>query len=186
MTPAPASGIARRTSACAVAIVAMTVSGCQYFQRQAPPPVEPTPPRVDTVTVVREVAPPLPNGEPVTICLSTGFPLQAILTAGDTLVGDARVPIATLRPGVDFAGRYAGSASWLTGGRPFRFENREYRKGAGDPIKLSCDDIKQVGEHNGVPLFAMFDATSPVEVVYVPVRPGAFMPYRTTVPTRRR
>jgi hypothetical protein len=45
--------------------------------------------------------------------------------------------------------------------------------------------LKEVGEFEGVPLFAMLDAASPIETVYVPIRPGLFQSYRTTLPRRR-
>jgi len=41
-----------------------------------------------------------------------------------------------------------------------------------------------VGEHNGIPLFADIMVLSPIETIYVPVSPGRFQPYRTTLPKR--
>jgi len=165
-----------------VATVAIAAGACARFRSEPPPP---PPPRVDTVTVVREVPPPLPAGTAIEICLSTGFPLQAILSpVGDTLVGPTRILIDSLRPGVDFAGVYAVGKPWLSSTRPIVFERRNYHR-SGEPITLRCDDLKRIGDYDGVPIFAMLDAPSPVEFMYVPVRPGMFQVFRGAA-TRRR
>ena len=144
----------------------------------------PVPPRVDTVRVTREVAPPLPEGTPLTICLSTGFPLTVLVAAnGDTLIGSQRIRVQQVRPGLVFEGNYAGGRPWLDSG-VLTFERRNYMK-AGIPHPLKCDDLKEVGAFDGVPLFADLGAPSPVETLLVPLKPGIFQAFRTTLPRRR-
>jgi hypothetical protein len=139
-------------------------------QLPAPPP--------DTVVVVREVPPPLPGGTPAVMCLSTGKELLLRVTAqGDTLVGPGRVPIDSLRPGVAFAGVYAGETDWYRDDQPVSVEGRTYER-RGAPRRLACDRIEPVAEHRGVPLFAPRGGEIPSRVLYVPVRPGLWQPYR--------
>ncbi|MGQ0561334.1 MAG: hypothetical protein ACT443_05615 [Gemmatimonadota bacterium] len=135
--------------------------------------------RTDTVTVVKEVAPPLPEGDSAELCLSTGMTAQVRITPqGDTLIGAARVNLATLRPVLDFAGAYA--QEWPD---TVRFERRLYRK-SGVVAKRTCDELKQVGEQRGVPIFAEVTAPQGLPAIEVPVRPGAFQTY--TIPERSR
>jgi hypothetical protein len=137
----------------------------------APPP--------DTVVVTREVAPPLPQGTPTQICLATGENVTIYITPqGDTLVGDRRVPVGALGPGVAFAGEYADGAAWYVADEPIQFEDREYLRSGGN-VGLDCANIMQVGEYQGVPLFADAGAESPYETLYVPVRPGVWQAYQT-------
>ena len=44
--------------------------------------------------------------------------------------------------------------------------------------------LKQVGENDGVPLFADLMVLTPIETIFVPVAPGRFQTYRTTLPRR--
>jgi hypothetical protein len=142
----------------------------EIIQLPAPPP--------DTVRVTREVERPLPDGTPATVCLATGENVQVRVTAqGDTLVGPSRASISTLRPGVVFAGAYSENAGWFTGDEDITFENRAYSK-SGNEVRLDCAQTMRVGEHMGVPLFAMRNAERPFETVFVPVRPGVWQAYQ--------
>ncbi|MEX2284447.1 MAG: hypothetical protein WEE89_18300 [Gemmatimonadota bacterium] len=167
-------------------LAAMGIMSCSVLRpRPAPPP--PTPPpapsRVDTVIVTREVPPPLPDGTEVELCLATGYGLKVRLAAnGDTLIGDRRVPTRALT-GLVIEGSYARSKSWFQKGEQIRFDRRMYRK-VDLPAGLKCEDLKQVGENDGVPLFADLMVLSPIETIYVPIAPGQFQPYRTTLPRR--
>jgi hypothetical protein len=162
-----------------VLVFALTVSSCSTLR---PKPEIIT--RVDTLTVttVRDVTPPLPAGDTATVCLSTGMPVPVLIAAnGDTLVGDARVSVKSVRPALDFAGRYA--EQWPD---TLHFEKRVYRR-RGVVAKRTCDEFKHVGEHNGVPIFADVTAPQPLPAIVVPVRPGAFQTYvLLTQPARRR
>jgi hypothetical protein len=139
----------------------------------APPP--------DTVIVTREVevAPPMPQGTPTQICLATGENVTVYLTPqGDTLVGPNRVSVSALGPGVALAGEYAAGRSWFEGDEPIQFDEREYVQSGGE-VGLDCASIMQVGQFDGVPLFADVGATSPYQTLYVPVRPGVWQAYQT-------
>ena len=136
--------------------------------------------QVDTVTVVREVAPPMPTGDTTEVCLSTGMPARVLVTAtGDTLVNG--VNVATVRPILSFAGAYLGE-------RPdtLRFEKRLYRR-TGIVERRDCDELKEVGMLGGIPVFAEVTAPQTLPIILMPVRPGAFQPYAIpTSATRRR
>jgi hypothetical protein len=137
----------------------------------APPP--------DTVVVTEQVEPPLPEGTPTQICLATGENVTVYITPqGDTLVGDRRVSVADLGPGVAFAGEYAAGRSWFESDEAITFQEREYVQSGGD-LNLDCANIMQVGEYDGVPLFADIGAEQPYQTLYVPVRPGVWQAYQT-------
>lgn len=141
--------------------------------RVAPDTVRIPAPPPDTVEITR----PLPTGTPASVCLATGENMRVWVSAqGDTLVGPDRSAINTLRPGVTFAGAYAGGADWYAGGTPITFEKTSYNK-TGNEVRLDCTQITRVGETMGVPLFAMRGEARPFEVLYVPVRPGIWQAY---------
>jgi hypothetical protein len=148
----------------------------QMVQLPAPPP--------DTVRITREVERPLPDGTPAMVCLSTGENVQVRVTAqGDTLVGPSRASIRTLRPGVVFAGTYAAGRDWYTSDQDVTFERVSYSKSGGE-VRLDCAQIMRVGEHMGVPLFAMRNQDRPFATLYVPVRPGVWQGYQNLRGTR--
>ena len=170
-----------------IASVALCGSGlCRASLRKRPDPdvvVLPAAPP-DTVVVTRVETPPPPTGTGATLCLATGDRIEVLLTsAGDTLVGPSRTPMSELRPTVVLAGVYAASLMWFESGEPITFEQRSYAK-FGAAFPLECGDIRRVGEHLGVPLFARGTAAAPVAapvgapvLLYVPVRPGVWQPY---------
>ncbi len=141
------------------------------------------PPPPDTVIVSRTA--PLPQGAPETLCLATGEAVTVYLSPdGDTLVGDRRIAVSSLRPTVTFAGSYALERDWYASGEPLTFEESEYRP-SGTETALNCADILRVGEHRGVSLFVRRAAPPPFTTVWVPVRPGAWHEYRANpAPTR--
>ena len=162
--------------------VVLVGSGFGPCTRTAPPAAPP--PRVDTVVVTREVPPPLPEGSPATICLSSGYPMPVHIAAnGDTLIGERRIRLQDIRPGLVFEGTYATGKDWLHKGE-LRFEKRVYKKAA-EPAAFKCEDLKDIGELDGVRLFADVAAPSPVETLFVPVRPGIYQAFRTQLPRRR-
>ena len=118
------------------------------------------------------------------MCLSTGEIVQLLVTAqGDTLVGPNRASIATLRPGVVFAGTYAEGRDWFTNDAGVAFEKVTYNR-SGTEARLDCAQIVRVGEHMGVPLFTMRNAERPFKTLYVPVRPGVWQAYENLRGTR--
>ena len=159
----------------------------KLIERQKPDTVTirlPAPPP-DTITVTREVAPPLPTGQATTICLATGENVEVLVTAqGDTLVGPARTSIRVLRTaGVVFAGEYAQGRTWFDQDQPITFDRRSFQKSGGE-IRLNCPDLMRVGDYEGVPLFVMRNATTPYTQLYVPVRPGVWQMYENLRRTR--
>ncbi len=145
--------------------------------RPAPDTVTLPAPAPDTVFVERTVEPELPTGTPTSICLSTGASIQVYVTPQlDTLVGPGRVSVRDLRPGIVFAGAYAEDHQWFVDDEAIELERREFSK-SGNPRSLDCDDIMRVGEHEGVPLFAERSAERPLEMIFVPVRPGVWQAY---------
>ncbi|MEJ2215119.1 MAG: hypothetical protein P8099_00760 [Gemmatimonadota bacterium] len=162
----------------AVAVVGLAAAGCS--QNQPPPPPQPVV-QVDTVTVTREVPPPLPQGNPTTICLANGQSVDIRVSAqGDTLIGPQRAKLQDLRPVLGFQGNYAAGTSWFVGDEAIRMNRRQYHK-FGTPVAKRCGDLKIVGANNGVNLFADADATAPFSIVYVPVSPGIFQSYQAQV-----
>jgi len=162
-----------------IASVAICGSGlCRASLRRRPDPdviVLPAAPP-DTVVVTRVENPPPPVGTALTLCLSTGDRIEVLLTlAGDTLVGPSRAPLSELRPGVVLAGVYAASLTWFESGEPITFEERPYGS-TGAVVGLDCGEIRQVGEHLGVPLFVRGTGGAPA-ILYVPVHPGVWQPY---------
>jgi len=135
----------------------------------APPP--------DTVIVSLGFAPPPSQGDPMTLCLSTGRNAQVLVTAqGDTLVGPSAVPISSLRPIVDFVGSYAGEMFWFVNGDRIVFEGATFGKSS-DVFPIDCDQILRVGVYQGVPVFADRAAERPLVVLFIPVRPGLWQRY---------
>ncbi len=133
--------------------------------------------RTDTVTVTQSVEAPLPEGTPVEVCLSTGVTAQIHIAAnGDTLVGEKRVRIRDLRPAVNFVGVYAHDRDWYLRGDVIPFERRNYRRAGVERVR-ACDELKLVGAHQGVPLFAEVTAPPVLPALIVPIRPGVFQDY---------
>jgi hypothetical protein len=157
----------------------LSVMGCSILQKPK------TIIQIDTVIVTKEVPPPLPTGDSVEICLSTGMPVSVLVSsAGDTLVGPERVKLNAVRPVLSFQGAYADGHSWFERGDTIRFERRVYRK-LGRPRKRACDELKHVGEYRGISIFAEVTAPQPLPGIEIPVVPGEFQTYTTPVPRRR-
>jgi len=136
----------------------------------APPP--------DTVVVQVAVGEgPVRDGISSSICLSTGQNVPIMLTpAGDTLLGPEATPIRTLRPGLVFAGTYAGNAFWYQDGAIVVFEGGDFGRSP-DTFPIDCDQILRVGVYQGVPVFAVINARRPLDVIFIPVRPGVWHRY---------
>ena len=134
----------------------------------APPP--------DTVIVTRGSTEP-PAGEDTSLCLSTGQPVSIRITAqGDTLVAPTYTSIRALRPTVEFAGGYAGGTFWYESGQPVRFEGLDYEPSR-DTFPVECSQVLRAGLYEGVPVFAVVSAERPLDVIFIPVRPGLWHRY---------
>ena len=150
---------------------------CRGRRAPAPDTVTLPAPPPDTVVVVRQAEPEVPQGTSETLCLATGEGVDIRVTAvGDTLVGPPWLPVRELPRGLVFAGSYAAGHEWFESGGPIRFGGGEYVR-TGDPSPLNCSDIVQVGEHERVPLFANRGAEAPFAVLHVPVTPGSWLSY---------
>jgi hypothetical protein len=158
-----------------IRIIALCVliSGCHLLEREPPAPEI----RVDTVTVTQTVEPPLPEAQPVEVCLSNGVTVQMHITAeNDTLIGERRVSIRQLRPAVAFAGTYAQDHAWFRNYDVVRFDGRGYQRAGVERTRV-CDELKLVGEHLGVPVFAEVTAPQVLPLIVIPVRPGVYQDY---------
>lgn len=148
----------------------------RMMRRTEPDTIYIPPPPPDTVVVGARPAVAY-AGEPASICLSTGQDVPLRITAvGDTLVGNPPVPIRSMRPGLVFAGTYAGSAFWYLDDEVVIFEGADYRKSE-DTFPIDCGQILRVGVFEGVPVFSVLDARRPLEVIFIPVRPGLWQRY---------
>jgi len=151
------------------------------MRRTEPDTIFIPPPPPDTVVINAASAPVLPEGEAVTVCLSTGRNVDLLVTAqGDTLVGPTGVPIGALRPTLDFAGIYAAGAFWFENGDPVVFEDLSYGKFPGT-FPMDCEQILRVGVYEGVPVYADRAADRPLVVLFIPVQPGVWQRYERGV-----
>ena len=154
-------------------LLLLTLAGC-VPQAQQPTPIAV---RVDTVLVVDTVAAQPARGAATELCLATGVTVVVHVTqAGDTLIGEPRVPIAALRPAADWTGQYADRRGWYIRGDAISFDRRSYRK-AGVRLRRVCDELKLVGQHDGIPVFAEITAPQNLPTIIIPVRPGEFQDY---------
>jgi hypothetical protein len=147
------------------------------MRRTEPDTIYLPPPPPDTVVVRIGEEPALPAGTPTSLCLSTGQNVPVFVSAaGDTLVGPEAVPLDDVRPGLEFAGTYAGRAFWYQDDRVVVFEGGDFGK-SDDSFPIDCDQILRVGIYEGVPVFATISAQRPLDVIFIPVRPGLWHRY---------
>jgi hypothetical protein len=136
------------------------------------------PPPPDTVVVGRvEAGAPPSDAVEATICLSTGQSVPIRITAeGDTLIGPQNASLTELRPALSFSGTYAGSAFWYQDHRALVFEGADYRKSE-ETFPVDCGQILRVGIYEGVPVFAVLEASRPFTAIFIPVSPGVWQRY---------
>lgn len=160
------------------AMIAAAAAACA----PSPEPLQPEPMvRVDTVVITREVAPPVPEGQVVMLCLANGQNTEIrVSPAGDTLVGPRRVRLADLAPAIGFVGNYAGGESWYTQDQPLTLNRRVFSK-FGQPETRDCREMKVVADFDGVNVFSDVEAAEPFQILYVPVGPGVFQSYQAQV-----
>jgi hypothetical protein len=135
------------------------------------------PPPPDTVIVRVAASPAEVGGVEASLCLSTGQSIRIRATAdGDTLVAPAWVSLRTARPNLVLAGAYAAGTFWYESGAIVGFEGQQFSKSV-DIFPLDCDQILRVGVHEGVSIFTVVSAVRPLDVLFVPVRPGVWHRY---------
>ncbi|MGD2045501.1 MAG: hypothetical protein PVJ80_02305 [Gemmatimonadota bacterium] len=150
------------------------------MRRTEPDTIYIPPPPPDTV-VINAGPPPAPEGEPITLCLSTGRNVEVTVNAaGDTLVAPG-VTVESLRPTLEFSGDYAGGAFWYEDGDPIIFETRRYGRSQ-DEFPIDCNQILRVGVYEGVPVYADRAAERPLSVIFIPARPGVWRRYERGLP----
>jgi hypothetical protein len=89
-----------------------------------------------------------------------------------------------LGPGIVMEGAYAQGRDWFVNRQPITFERRTFNR-VGAAVNLACEDLKEIGQHLGVTLFALLDAGSPLGSFFVPISPGRFQMYMAASPPRR-
>ena len=138
-----------------------------------------TPRRATPPPPVQTEEPQEPELSPTRICLATGQNMDIYLTPqGDTLVGPQRVSVREVGEATAFPGTYATGRGWFVNDEAITVEESSYQK-SGAEVGLDCGDLAPIAEYQGVPVFAVRGAARPLEVVYVPVRPGLWLAYRT-------
>ncbi|MDH3208142.1 MAG: hypothetical protein OEO79_16190 [Gemmatimonadota bacterium] len=150
----------------------------RMMRRVEPDTVFIPPPPPDTIVVrITEAPPPVTEGEEVPVCLSTGRNVVLRVTAqGDTIVAETGISVRDARPALTFAGAYAGDAFWYLDDRSVFFENAEYGK-AEEIFPMDCSQTLRVGVYEGVPIFSTISARRPLDIIFVPVRPGLWQRY---------
>jgi hypothetical protein len=103
---------------------------------------------------------------------------------GHPLVPASRREVSLLRPGV-FAPTegYAGGESWYEQHLPIEFDGLRYFK-YGHPRAIADHELARVGSLGRIGLYREAGTTGTPEHLYVPVRPGEYLPFQTFGPFR--
>jgi hypothetical protein len=150
----------------------------RMMRRTEPDTIYIPPPPPDTVVVSTGALPSrAEEGVPAELCLATGqnVPIR-ITSSGDTLVGPGQVSLRELGAGLVFAGAYAGGAFWYQDDQVIVFEGGDFGKSE-DTFPVDCSQILRVGVYEGVSVFAVISASRPLDVIFIPVRPGLWHRY---------
>ena len=92
------------------------------------------------------------------------------------LVDNVIQPLDEIHP-VGVAAGYAGQEVWFTRGQPITLRGRSYIKYRGER-RVPVDQLRRVGDFQGVPLYSAPADTLRPQALYVPVRVGCiFNPY---------
>lgn len=104
---------------------------------------------------------------------------------GDTLVevNGQRRPFREVYPTTTQG--YAAESPWFADASELRIAGVQYLR-FGLPTVVRPQDVRRVGEHQGVSLFARIDESSSTPTLYLPTRPGCeVQPYRPAPEVRR-
>jgi len=156
----------------AVATALVTLAGACA---SSPPPAPAPPPAPSAPPVAQQYAA-LPD---TTVCVvdrttDRGLrDLQAKRAANGgviLLVDNQMRPLDEIHP-VGVAAGYAGQEIWFTRGQPVTLQSRSYMKYRGER-RIPLNQLRRVGDFQGIPLYsAPTDSVRP-QAVYVPVRVG--------------
>ena len=135
-------------------------------------------PAIEPAPAPAQLPPPVAadRGEAITVCVLDHGEIREIAAAVDPATGDTLVggrPFAEVHPAT--SPPYAEGADWFVRMEPVSVGNGPYRMKVRYGLEriLGPGDLRRVGEHRGIPMFAeaMASRSSP-EVVYFFVRPG--------------
>ena len=136
-----------------------------------PPAVIPPPPAV--IPPPPPPAPETPQPISVTVCTVQNGQLSNVTAMYNPTSGDTT--------GLPTAEPYASSAEWYVNNSKITFNGKGYVK-YGLPRVLGTTDVTSAGTYEGVPVFAEPSATTPQQVIYVPVGSRCeFQPYQLEV-----
>ena len=166
----------------AVTAVLMIAGACGSNPPPAPRPTAPaSPPQAASSDVPQRYA----ALRDTTVCVvdrttTRGLrDLQAKRSAdgGVVVLIDERIrPIEEVHP-VNIIAGYAGEETWYTGNQAITFQGRPYLKYRGER-RVPIEQLRELGEFQGIPLYAAPADTVRPQAVYVPVRVGCiFTPY---------
>lgn len=106
----------------------------------------------------------------VSVCTVQNGQLSNVTAAYNPSSGDTT--------GLPVAESWAGSAVWYINNDPISFNRQRYVK-YGLPRVLGTTDVTNIGQYQGIPVFAEPGATAAAEVVYIPVGSRCeFQPYQ--------
>jgi hypothetical protein len=146
-----------------------------------PPPPAPMPPPPPP--------PPAPATQAIRVCVVQGGALQDVEATFNPATGDTTVTSSGQRFSIAYpatAPTYAASETWYINNDSISVGDQQYVR-YGTTRILTPGTLNSAGTVNGVGIFSETGATSPYDVIYVPVRPGCeFQPYQLRARVRVR
>ena len=143
------------------------------------PAVVPPPPPLPPVAPPPPPPPPPAQANPmreIRVCVVENGALREVTAMYNTQTGDT-----TWTGGQMPMTGYAAGATWFINNEPITVMGRRYVR-YGLPRVLGVNEVRRMGDFQGIPVFAEAGMTGTPEVLYVPVRPGCeFQPYQLEV-----
>ncbi|HEU0300605.1 MAG TPA: hypothetical protein VFR37_14140 [Longimicrobium sp.] len=160
----------------AVPLIATLCAACG--SRAVPAPPDPAPVPASAPATRPYPPPPAEVCRCIRICVVQRgrlleVPVRYNTRTGDTLTMDS-LPFSHVYP---VTGEYAAVAGWFIHNEPITFHGVRWIR-YGMPRVLGIPEITRIGEHRGVGVYLEMGQTVPVDVIYLPTRPGCeFQPY---------
>jgi hypothetical protein len=129
-----------------------------------PPPVLPPPPSAEPPFVIADPA-------EILVCVLRDGALEHVRVEYDRVTGDTTYQGRPLREAFPITREYATRAEWYHQNEPIVTHPQRYVK-YGIARVLGIQEIRRVGEHRGVPLFAEVGDDDLPDILYIPVRTG--------------